>query len=84
MKTIQLIFLVLFPSILIGSALFFYQHISSGIFELVAFILSSNILLIYTLIVSVIIFKMLRKKLALMGIEITTIFHHKPVSGLTS
>lgn len=81
MKTIRLIFLVLFPTILIGSALFFYQHISSGIFELVAFILSSNLLVLYTLIVAVVIFKMLRKKLALMGIEITTIFHQKTLSG---
>lgn len=84
MKTVQLIFLLLFPSILIGLALFFYQHISSGIFELVAFILSSNLLLLYSLIVAVVIFKMLRKKLALMGIEITTIFHPKSISGFTS
>jgi len=80
MKTIHLIFLVLLPTLLIGSALFFYQNISSGIFELVAFILSSNLLLIYSLIVAVVIFKMLRKKLALLGIEITTIFHQKSIS----
>jgi len=80
MKIINLIFLVFLPAMLMSSVLFFYQNISSGIFELLAFILSANLLLIYGLIVAVVIFKMLRKKLALIGIEITTIFHQKSIA----
>lgn len=71
------------PTVLISSALFFYINIASGIFELVAFILSSNLLMIYTLIMMVVIFKMLRKKLALIGIEITTIFHQKAITSFS-
>ncbi|MDI1234344.1 MAG: hypothetical protein PSX81_08685 [bacterium] len=83
MKKIRLTLLFLFPIMLIALALFFYRHIATGVFELIAFILSSNILLLYTLIMAVLVFKMLRKKLALMGIEITTIFQQKTISNFS-
>ncbi len=77
MKLLHTILLIIFPTALIGLAFFFYQHISSGVYEIIAFIISSNLLLLYTLFTCVVLFKLIRNKLALLGIEITTIFYKK-------